>query len=58
MTKEICIHDWSYAPCLLTSDPPQQDRICRLCGKQERIRIGERSYNDYGDILNKFKKKV
>lgn len=54
---EECEHDWSYAPGILTSCPPQQNRICRKCGKKERITLGTYEVNDYYQIVEKFKNK-
>lgn len=36
-----CEHSWVYANYILTSDPPQRDRICEKCLTEERV-AGER----------------
>ena len=57
MTEKECEHDWSYASYILTSHPALQDRICRKCGKMERIILSEQLVkNDYDEITRKFKK--
>lgn len=52
--KPKCIHlSKSYAPFILTSNPPQQDWICRDCGYNGRDR-GTSIFNDYEETIQKF----
>jgi hypothetical protein len=52
-----CQHDWCYANAILTSYPPQQDRICRLCGLTERVTVGEYvDPNEYDRLKERFTK--
>jgi len=32
-----CKHSWVWSNYVLTSNPPQRDRICSECGRVERI---------------------
>lgn len=49
-----CVHnDRSYAPYILTSNPPQYDWICRECGFKGTER-GLPIFNDYDRIVRKF----
>lgn len=32
--EETCKHDWVYSPTLFLLDPPQQLKICSICGKE------------------------
>jgi hypothetical protein len=43
-----CVHEWCYAPYVLTSYPAQQDRICRKCGLAERVALG--GHVDHGEF--------
>ncbi len=54
MTTE-CQHDWCYSQNLLLSYPPQQNRICRKCGKKEQVVIGEfQQRNEYEELDRQF----
>ena len=54
-----CNHEWIYNNMILLSDPPQQQRICKNCGKQETIvTSGVSAHNDYDEIVKKFEKKT
>ena len=53
----VCEHDWCYNNAVLTSYPPQRDRICRKCGKQERVcEEGFRDYHEYSKLIRKFER--
>ena len=45
MTEEECVaiggHCYEMENYVLTSDPPQYDRTCKHCGKQQRGRAQE-----------------
>jgi len=43
-----CDHDWCDSAYVLTSNPPQRDRICRKCGRAERVATGP--YYDAGEF--------
>lgn len=49
-------HDKVYSNCLLTSDPPQQNWICRKCGATGIDTVGFTFNNEYAVILEKFAK--
>lgn len=55
--KESCSHIWVYANRIYTSLPPQRDRICSKCGKQECVTMGIKTpFEDtYEGIVEKFK---
>ena len=38
-----CDHDLAWAPYILTSDPPQQPWICRICLQEGVERLGPKS---------------
>ncbi len=54
-----CDHKWIYENKILLSNPPQRNRICSNCGKEERIVCGiPEPYEDtYERIKNKFSQK-
>lgn len=55
MNEERCKHEWVYDSKILLSNPPMRDRICRKCGKVERI-SGEYYDNyEFQRIEEKFK---
>ncbi len=51
-----CRHDWVYSNSMLTSYPPQRDKICKKCGKKERETIGKaiKMENTYDGVYKKF----
>jgi hypothetical protein len=40
-SEEKCNHDWEYEGSIMCSNPPKQNRVCRLCLKHEMITLGE-----------------
>ena len=55
--KENCDHDWVYSNQMLTSMPPQVDKICRKCGKIGRDTLGGQIFDEYSEVVEKFRKK-
>ncbi len=53
LDSEKCNHDWSYSDSMKMSMPPQQDRICRKCGREETVRH-EMAMSDFESVKNKF----
>ena len=41
MRQDRCFHSWITDKNLLLSNPPQQRRICDLCGKEDIITLGQ-----------------
>lgn len=52
----LCQHNWVYEDMILCSNPPQQRRICRLCGKMETVTIGtcQMPNSEYQELFKKF----
>lgn len=54
--QKNCDHDWVYSNYMLTSNPPQCDKICKKCGLIGRDRLGECYRDEYSETIEKFKK--
>ena len=52
VTRETnCQHDKVYADCILKSNPPKRDWVCRKCKKRGRDVIGSYSVPwDYDEV--------
>lgn len=50
-------HEWVHSNQMLCSNPPQQDRICKKCGKEDRVTLGTLTpFEDtYGGVIKKFR---
>lgn len=55
MTK-TCEHEWVYENAILTSMPPQQNKICNKCGERGRDVLGDSTplKDDYRETCKKF----
>jgi len=51
-----CIHDKSYSPTQLLSNPPKIPWICRRCGERG-VDTKPYIHNDYYETIEKFKEK-
>lgn len=51
-SESNCQHDKVYADCILTSNPPQRDWVCRKCYAKGRDTIGSYSgKSEYDEII-------
>jgi len=52
---EPCRHDKVYADYILTSNPPQMDWVCRICGSRGRDVCGRYTgRSEYDELIRRF----
>lgn len=57
--SEECEHDWCYSPWVYLTYPPCYERICRICGFTELVRMSNHgeNFHEFIEIKERFKER-